>query len=76
MAVEFVSPIQTCEIPEGFTREELKQFGWCLLNKKVQINYTRNFAKLGGTGSFHIAGRKFDKWASTLEEAVAIARQA
>lgn len=75
MTTATVNPIQNAEVPEGFTKEELRQFGWCLINAKVQIGWTRNFEKLGGKGPFHILGRKIDKWAVTLEEAIEIARK-
>lgn len=77
---EITNPINACETPEGFTKEEISGVGKCLICNatKTTINWTRHFNKFGGTGPFHVQNYKsgkLNKWTVTLTEAVELARK-
>ncbi len=77
------NPLATVAIPEGFTREEIRGVGQCLICKatKTTINWTRHYERLSNgkaAGPFHVQNYKrgkLDRWAATLEEAIEIARR-
>lgn len=81
METTTTNPIETCEIPEGFTREEVRGLGTCLVKGWLQINFTKHWERLGGTGPFHVQGydrkknRKCNKWSDTLDNAVTLVRR-
>ena len=77
------NPLSTCELPEGFSRSEVRGIGptlECRLTKTT-INWTRHYEKLSdgkAPGPFHVQNYrrgKLDRWCLTLEEAVKLASQ-
>ncbi len=79
-ATTLKNPLETCEVPEGFTRAEVRGIGPTLECEATGtfVNWSRHFERLSNgkaAGPFHVQNynRRLNCWAATLEEAVSLA---